>query len=186
MTTTLAKRLAELETMNTAALQTEWRRLFRSQPPSLSRDLLMRAIGYRYQELEYGGVSKAVRRKLRSAGDAVSAEMLAQRESPDPADQSGRRSAADRPTPLPGARLVREWHGRTHVVTVTDAGFDYAGRSYRSLTEIAREITGTHWSGPRFFGIGAASGKTGGVHGKGKLASAPASGPRKTRASDHG
>jgi hypothetical protein len=60
---------------------------------------------------------------------------------------------------LPGARLIREWHGRTHIVTITDAGFDYAGDSYRSLTEIAKTITGTHWSGPRFFGLGAAGGK---------------------------
>lgn len=87
---------------------------------------------------------------------------------------------------LPGSRLVREWHGRTHVVTVTETGFDHAGRSYRSLTEIAREITGTHWSGPRFFGIGAAGGKTGVVRAKGKLASAPAPEPRKARASHHG
>lgn len=186
MTASLAKRLAELETMNTAALQVEWRRLFRSQPPSLSRDLLMRAIGYRYQELEYGGVSNAVLRKLRSAGDAVAAETLAQREAPDPADQSGRRFAADRPTLLPGARLVREWHGRTHSVTVTDAGFDYSGRSYRSLTEIAREITGTHWSGPRFFGLDAASRSAGGMQKKGKVASALGSMPRKSKASHHG
>nr|WP_286198838.1 DUF2924 domain-containing protein [Mesorhizobium sp. BR1-1-16] len=84
----------------------------------------------------------------------------------------------------PGTRLVREWHGRTHSVTVTDTGFDYAGRCYRSLTRIAREINGTHWSGPRFFGIGAASRATGGMHGKCELASAPASSPRK--ASHHG
>ena len=53
----------------------------------------------------------------------------------------------------PGARLVREWHGRTHTVTVTEDGFDYAGASYASLTKIAKKISGTHWSGPRFFGL---------------------------------
>lgn len=53
----------------------------------------------------------------------------------------------------PGARLVREWHGRTHTVTVTEDGFEYAGMTYASLTKIARKITGTHWSGPRFFGL---------------------------------
>ncbi len=52
----------------------------------------------------------------------------------------------------PGAKLVREWHGSTHVVIVTDTGFDYAGSSYKSLTQIAKLITGAHWSGPRFFG----------------------------------
>lgn len=53
----------------------------------------------------------------------------------------------------PGARLVREWHGRTHTVTVTEDGFEYAGMSYPSLTKVARKITGAHWSGPRFFGL---------------------------------
>jgi hypothetical protein len=53
----------------------------------------------------------------------------------------------------PGARLVREWHGRTHTVTVTEDGFEYVGLSYRSLSNIAKKITGTHWSGPRFFGL---------------------------------
>jgi hypothetical protein len=53
----------------------------------------------------------------------------------------------------PGAKLVREWHGSTHIVIVTDIGFDYAGASYKSLTQIAKLITGAHWSGPRFFGL---------------------------------
>ena len=58
----------------------------------------------------------------------------------------------------PGARLVREWHGRTHTVTVTEDGFEYAGTVYASLSTIAKKITGAHWSGPRFFGVSAASG----------------------------
>ncbi|WP_244540285.1 DUF2924 domain-containing protein [Kaistia soli] len=182
MTTSLASRLAELETMNTAALQTEWRRLFRSQPPSLSRDLLMRAIGYRYQEIAFGGLGKADARRLRTLADAAEAASAGKATSSAGDDRLG----AARVVLMPGARLVREWHGRTHSVTVTDAGFDYAGRSYRSLTEIAREITGTHWSGPRFFGIGAASGKTGGLQRKGKLASAPVPRPRKAKASNDG
>ena len=76
--------------------------------------------------------------------------------------QEARRSTTGRvgPTPSlslkPGARLVREWHGRTHTVTVTEDGFEYAGASYPSLTKIAKKITGAHWSGPRFFGLPAA------------------------------
>ena len=183
MTTSLAKRLAELETMNTAALQVEWRRLFRSQPPSLSRDLLMRAIGYRYQEIAFGGLSKAAARKLRTLADAAKAANTVTAASPA---GDNRQVPVARTVLMPGARLVREWHGRTHSVTVTETGFDYAGRNYRSLTEIAREITGTHWSGPRFFGLDAASRSSGGVRGKSKLASSPGSGPRKTKASHHG
>src|SRR5580700_8003659 len=57
----------------------------------------------------------------------------------------------------PGAGLVREWRGRTHTVTVTEDGFEYAGTSYPSLTKIAKKITGAHWSGPRFFGLPVAS-----------------------------
>jgi Protein of unknown function (DUF2924) len=60
----------------------------------------------------------------------------------------------------PGARLVREWHGRTHAVTVTDDGFQYADMSYPSLTKVARKITGAHWSGPRFFGLVGAGART--------------------------
>lgn len=164
MSSPLTVKLTELETMTKEALRSEWRRLFRAQPPSISRDLLMRAIGHRYQELEHGGLAKAAARKLRTvagaAAEAASKEDAAS-SSDDASAKANRRSQSPRPALLPGARLIREWHGVTHSVTVTDAGFDYAGNSYRSLTEIAREITGTHWSGPRFFGLGAAGRKEG-------------------------
>jgi hypothetical protein len=65
---------------------------------------------------------------------------------------TGRVAPDPGPSLKPGARLIREWHGRTHTVTVTEEGFEYAGQSYSSLTTIAKEITGAHWSGPRFFG----------------------------------
>lgn len=164
MSTSVAVKLTELETMTKEALRSEWRRLFRSQAPSISRDLLLRAIGHRYQELEHGGLSKAAARKLRTVAGAVTkaTSIVAAASTDESASATGkRRSLFPRPAVLPGARLIREWHGKTHSVTVTDAGFDYAGRSYRSLTEIAREITGTHWSGPRFFGLGAAGRKDG-------------------------
>lgn len=118
-------------------LRKEWRRLYRSQPPRLSRKLLVRAVAYRIQELRYGGLNKATSRKLAA---------LVQARAPiaDTATAQKIRS---------GARLVREWNGRTHTVTVEEEGFTYAGRKYRSLTAIAREITGARWSGPRFFGL---------------------------------
>ncbi|MGD2025909.1 MAG: DUF2924 domain-containing protein [Methyloceanibacter sp.] len=120
-------------------LRNEWRRLYRSDPPRVSRDLLTRGIAYRRQELEHGGLSKTTRRKLKTL-----AKMLrnTDRVAPDPGL-----------TLKSGARLVREWHGRTHTVTVTEDGFDYAGTFYPSLTKIAKKITGAHWSGPRFFGL---------------------------------
>jgi hypothetical protein len=177
MSTSLAAKLTELETLTKEALRSEWRRLFRAQPPSISRDLLMRAIGHRYQELEHGGLSKAAARKLRTVAGAV-AEAASKEDVASASDDASanRRSPSPRPALLPGARLIRVWHGATHSVTVTDAGFDYAGRSYRSLTEIAREITGTHWSGPRFFGLGAAGGN-GGIRSRSARSKAAAAAP---------
>jgi hypothetical protein len=120
-------------------LRRKWRRLYHREPPRLSRDLLMRGSGYRIQELQHGGLSKSTRRKLKTLAKMFRTEG---RVAPDPGLSL-----------KPGARLVREWHGRTHTVTVTEDGFDYAGVTYPSLTKIAKKITGAHWSGPRFFGL---------------------------------
>jgi hypothetical protein len=125
-------------------LRREWRRLYRSEPPKTSRDLLIRGIGYRRQEIQHSGLSKSTRRKLKTLAKMFQATG---RVAPDPGLSL-----------KPGARLIREWHGRTHRVTVTEEGFEYAGASYSSLTTIAKEITGAHWSGPRFFGLKAAKG----------------------------
>ena len=135
----VARRLEALCDLNPDELRREWRRLYRSQPPRLSRDLLIRAIAYRIQELRYGGLSKGTRRKLAALVEARGSGAVL-------AKEGAQRIRA-------GARLVREWNGRTHTVTVEEEGFTYAGRSYRSLTAIAREITGARWSGPRFFGL---------------------------------
>jgi hypothetical protein len=137
----LSGKLATLRELNEHHLRIEWRRLHRRQPPRLSRDLLTRGVAYRIQEMAAGGLSKATRRKL-----AAFARQL---------ETAGRLiRAADTPQLRSGARLVREWRGRTHTVTVIDGGFDYAGKTYPSLSRIAEMITGAHWSGPRFFGIG--------------------------------
>jgi len=132
-----AKAVAEQASLED--LRYEWRRLYRSEPPRISRDLLLRGIAYRLQVLEYGGLSKATRRKLKTLAKMVQA--------------TGRVAPNLGVSLKPGARLVREWRGRTHTVTVTEDGFDYAGTSYPSLTRIAKKITGAHWSGPRFFGL---------------------------------
>ena len=120
-------------------LRREWRRLYRSEPPRISRDLLIRGIGYRLQEIQHGGLGKSTRRKLKTLAKMF---RTTGRVAPDPGLSL-----------KPGARLVREWHGRTHTVTVTEDGFEYAGMSYPSLTKVAKKITGAHWSGPRFFGL---------------------------------
>jgi hypothetical protein len=119
-------------------LRREWRRLYRSAPPKISRDLLMRGIGYRSQEIQHGGLGKATRRKLKTLAKMF---RTMGRVAPNPGLSL-----------KPGARLVRE-RGRTHTVTVNEDGFEYAGMSYSTLTKVARKITGAHWSGPRFFGL---------------------------------
>jgi hypothetical protein len=135
----LSQRIAALNELTAQQLREGWRRLYRGQPPRLSRDLLMRTIAYRMQELAYGGLSKAAQRKL----VALTREL--------------RRKGTIVVTPdaslRPGTRLVREWRGRTHTVVVTEDGFEYAGKAFPSLTKIAHAITGAHWSGPRFFGL---------------------------------
>lgn len=138
----LSSRLARLAALGDASpdeLRREWRRLYRSEPPWISRDLLILGIGYRLQEIEHGGLGKSTRRKL---------QILA---------KTFRTSGRVGPSPdislKPGARLVREWHGQTHTITVTEDGFEYVGTRYPSLTKVATKITGGHWSGPRFFGL---------------------------------
>jgi len=137
--TGLSSRLAALEQMSPQELREEWRRLYRSQPPRLSPDMLARGLAYRLQEIADGGLSKATIRQLASLAKAEGAP--------------SKGMPAARVEIAPGLRLVREWHGRTHTVIRTDHGFAYGGKGYRSLTVIAREITGAHWSGPRFFGL---------------------------------
>lgn len=122
-----------------------WRRTYGSPPPSgSSRQLLELSAAWSIQAKASGGLSARTRRRLRkAAGDGNSATAA---EHVDPALQ-------------PGARLARNWRGRAHIVDVTDDGFIYDGRPYRSLSAIARAITGAHWSGPRFFGLAGQDGQ---------------------------
>jgi hypothetical protein len=135
----LSQKLAALNDLTAPQLRAEWRRLYRGQPPRLSRDLLVRSIAYRIQELAHGGLSKATRRKLLALTKVL--------------QSNGSIEPDDGPNLRPGARLVREWRGRTHTVQVTEDGFEYDGKPYSSLSKIAHVITGAHWSGPRFFGL---------------------------------
>jgi len=138
--TDIEGRIIALEALTTADLQIEWRRFYRTMPPTrLSRDLLIRGVAHRVQEQAHGGLSLSTKRRLRSLSDG--------------ADQRGGAAAAPAIALKPGTKLVREWHGHAHTVSVLDDGFEYQGERYPSLTRIARRITGVHWSGPLFFGI---------------------------------
>ncbi len=135
----IERELDRIYSLGVAALRTEWRRLNRVAPPKLSRELFALALAYQLQEQEHGGLSKSTRRKLQVMAKSWQA--------------SGRVGPSPTLSLKPGARLVREWHGRRHTVTVTADGFEHEGTRYPSLTSIARKINGAHWSGPRFFGL---------------------------------
>lgn len=132
--------VAALDDLQITDLRREWRRFCGSEPPArASRDLLMRGVAYRVQERAQGGLGRSTRNRLRALARQL---------------EAGTGTAFDPGIALkPGAKLVREWHGRTHTVAVLEDGFDYGGTRYSSLSVIARRITGARWSGPRFFGI---------------------------------
>ena len=129
--------LAALAEMSEAELRERWESLEDSPAPALAAPLLRRLVAQRLQERRHGGLPALVRRELLRVADGEQAQAL-----PRP-----------RPQLTTGTRLVREWNGRTITVEVHDHGFQHAGRNWRSLSEIARHVTGAHWSGPRFFGL---------------------------------
>jgi hypothetical protein len=135
----IAAALQALATMDRAALQREWRRLYRTEPPHrMSRGLFRRALAYQVQAGALGGLRPAARRRLVRAVDAIGA---------------GRSPSASPPAIKPGTRLLRNWQGVTHEVIVLERGVQYRGKVWSSLSAVAREITGTRWSGPLFFGL---------------------------------
>src|SRR6516225_9945304 len=130
--------LSRLPQLDLGELRALWRRLYKTETaPRLSRELLVRAVAYRMQEVASGGPRLELRRQLRQ----IALEL----------QQTGRLRI--RAQLKPGTRLMREWRGRSHEVLVLDDGFSWQGTHYRTLSAIARQITGTAWSGPLFFGL---------------------------------
>ena len=135
----LADEIARLGSLTPAELRLEWATIISQDAPNLGTALLRRLLAQRMQEKRLGGLPAMVVRELERAA-ASTQETVA---------------VPTRITVSPGARLIREWNGRTIAVLTTETGFIWEEREYRSLTQIAREVTGAHWSGPRFFGISA-------------------------------
>ena len=132
--------IAALSKMPHADLRFTWRRLYRAYPPKfLNRDLLELGVAWKIQERAFGGHSATTKRQLVELAKTIE----------DKSDIAKARRAALRP----GSRLIREWRGETHEVLVTEDGYLWRDKSWRSLSVIAREMTGTRWSGPRFFGL---------------------------------
>ena len=133
--------LAALRAMPVADLKVRWQELFDTPAPRYNRRFLESRLAYRIQELAYGGLSEVTLQRL----DALARdERLVGRE-------KTRKRVDDRP--VAGTRLIREWQGVEHCVTVLREGYEYQGQSYKSLSAIARRITGSRWNGPMFFGL---------------------------------
>jgi hypothetical protein len=146
MTTTspVLKQIAGLPKLSHAELKSLWREYFGVEPPAYRRGFLVRGLAHRIQELTYGGLKPVYQARL----DA----MIEGTEKPNGSGRPGRRPRQE-VNLLEGTKLVREWRGVTHEVTVIEGGYEHQGKRYRSLSAVARAITGTQWSGPLFFGL---------------------------------
>jgi hypothetical protein len=139
MDVALAQKLAELPTLNRAQLLPIWGENFNSPPPpKLRKELLLPILAYRMQEREFGGLSHSARQRLKDLARTLA-----------PKGSRSKRSASG---PQTGTRLVRVWHGEVHEVIAAEGSYTYRGKQFTSLSKIEREITGTPWSGPAFFG----------------------------------
>ena len=138
MTDTVLAQLAALKTAPIGVLKQKWRDLFENEPPPYNRRFLEHRLAYRIQELAYGGLKPATRAKLDALADAL-----------DP--KAARKRTVN--GPVVGTQLIREWRGVEQKVTVLADGFEWEGRRYKSLSAVARAITGTRWNGLTFFGV---------------------------------
>ncbi|MGB0748553.1 MAG: DUF2924 domain-containing protein [Magnetospiraceae bacterium] len=135
-----AARFETLSDLDHSAVRAEWHRLYRTHPPKrVGREVLILGIAWKIQEKAYGGYSAAHKRQIASLSTSMA--------------QDGDLAKIRAVHLKPGAKLIREWNGETHDVLVVEEGFLWKGKTWRSLSKIAREITGTRWSGPRFFGL---------------------------------
>ena len=133
--------LAALKQMTVIELKAKWETIFGTPAPNNSRSYLELRLGYRIQELTLGGLSRETRRTLDLLADEIEG-------------RCGRKAIiTDSRNPVIGTRLLREWDGVEHTVTVMKEGFDWQGRKFKSLSAVARSITGTQWNGYRFFGL---------------------------------
>ena len=141
MSESVLAQLAALKLAPVADLKRKWRDLFDREPPPYNRRFLESRLAYRIQELAYGGLSEEALERL----DAIADELEGK------ATKARRAAATGRP--IAGTRLIREWQGKEHCVTVRRDDFEYQGRPYKSLSAVARHITGTNWNGLVFFGL---------------------------------
>jgi hypothetical protein len=141
MADNIVAQIASLKKADTPALKARWRELFGAEPPPYNRRFLESRLAYRLQELAYGGLPDDAIARLAALGTEAGAGRA----------KGGKKANIDRP--VSGTRLIREWKAVEHQITVRDADFEYQGRPFKSLSAIARAITGTRWNGLVFFGL---------------------------------
>jgi hypothetical protein len=138
---TVLARLAALKTTPIADLKQQWRTLFGTEPPPFSKTYIQSRLGYRIQKLAYGGLKPETVARLEALGEQLDGGNIVLRRIRHDAK------------PIAGTRLIREWQGVQHCVTVQADGYEWQGRPYKSLSAVARAITGTRWNGLVFFGV---------------------------------
>jgi len=141
MQKTVLKQIDELNRMSMAQLRKRWADLLGTDPGRLGRKYVIRRLAYRIQELAFGGLSRDARRELNNIANGSPPKAVAE------ARKRRKRKLQ------PGTRLLRDWHGDRYEVIVKEDGYLYDGKRYKSLTAVARAITGSGWSGNRFFGL---------------------------------
>jgi len=135
----LEAEIRRLPDLSLEELRSRWKALFgHPAPRSLRRRFLVRAVGYQMQVEAYGGLSTSTKKRLRAIASAV---------------RQGNPDAAGIRTIRPGTQMLRQWRDQTHTVTALTDGFEWDGKTYKSLSAIAKQITGTSWNGYSFFGI---------------------------------
>ena len=140
MEANISGQIAHLRRLSRQQLLDLWQELHKMAiSPGLRREVMIPFLAYRIQEIAYGGLKTATRAELRRLARAL--------------ERSPSNELLNQPRIKSGTRLSRHWHGEMHEVFVTESGFEYEGVAYRSLSEIARKVTGTRWSGPAFFGL---------------------------------
>jgi hypothetical protein len=141
MSQEVSSEVAKLPSFTRQQLLDLWLKLYgRAAPPGIRRELMVPFLGYRIQERAYGGLKAATRAQLLRIARAL--------ENPTSTTEW-----LSKPKIKAGTRILRQWRGEIHEIMVTESGYEYRAASYRSLSEIARKITGTRWSGPAFFGL---------------------------------
>ena len=133
------QQIEQLDRLSPVQLRSRWREVYRAPAPDLSPGLLARGIAYLQQERVHGGLPRAAEKQFGAIAKRL--------------ERTGSVTDPHAVTIKPGTRLVRSWNGTVHLVLVCETGYEFDGRHYASLTKVARDITGAHWSGTRFFGL---------------------------------